>query len=138
MSKEKIIDLFYIEHLQVKEISNIVNTSSAYVTKIIKQDARYSKEKNDRKSKSKEHRKISKNKFIKAARENQRFDDNYDIIQVQHRQAAMELSQRSYLTNESYRKFNSSAYKYNPSRHRYEFDEKLGRSYAIPKYIKER
>ena len=50
----------------------------------------------------------------------------------------MELSQRSYLTNESYRKFNSSAYKYNPSRHRYEFDEKLGRSYAIPKYIKER
>ena len=61
MSKEKIIDLFYIEHLQVKEISNIVNTSSAYVTKIIKQDARYSKEKNDRKSKSKENRKISIN-----------------------------------------------------------------------------
>lgn len=138
MSKEKIIDLFYIEHLPVKEISNIVNTSSAYVTKIIKQDARYSEEKNARKSKSKENRKISKNKFIKATRENQRFDDNYDIIQVQHRQAAMELSQRSYLTNESYRKFNSSAYKYNPSRHRYEFDEKLGRSYAIPKYIKER
>ena len=131
MSKEKIIDLFYIEHLQVKEISNIVNTSSAYVTKIIKQDARYSKEKNDRKSKSKENRKISKNKFIKSARENKRFDDNYDIIQVQNIQAAMELYK-------IYRKFNSSAYKYNPSRHRYEFDEKLGRSYAIPKYIKER
>lgn len=64
MLKEKIINLFFKEHLQVKEISNIVHTSSAYITKVIKQDARYDEEKSIRSNKSKENRKISQNKFI--------------------------------------------------------------------------
>ena len=34
--KEIIIDLFYIEHLKVKEIAENVNLSSSYITKIIK------------------------------------------------------------------------------------------------------
>lgn len=48
--KEIIIDLFYIEHLKVKEIAENVNLSSAYITKIIKQDTRYNTEKLDRKN----------------------------------------------------------------------------------------
>lgn len=36
------------------------------------------------------------------------------------------------------KKWNISAYRYNPSKHRYEFDERLGRSADVPKYIKER
>ena len=59
-------------------------------------------------------------------------------MEEQHRQASLELSKSKYLSNESYRKWNYSAYKYNSSKRRYEFDEKLGRSYDIPKYIKER
>ena len=53
-------------------------------------------------------------------------------------QATRELSKSKHLSNENYRKWNYSAYKYNPSRKRYEFDEKLGRSIDVPKYIKER
>ena len=45
-SKELIIKYFFIEHLKVKEIAEIVHTSSSYITKIIKQDERYSEEKN--------------------------------------------------------------------------------------------
>lgn len=59
-------------------------------------------------------------------------------MQTQHIQASMELSKSKKLTDENYRKWNKSAYKYNPSKHRYEFDESLGRSYDVPKYIKER
>ena len=95
-------------------------------------------EKNFRKSVSKNKRKIAQSEFIKKKREKQRIEDNYSYIQTQHAQATRELSKSSHLSNESYRKWNYSAYKYNPSKQRYEFNEKLGRSADVPKYIKER
>lgn len=136
--KENIITLFYIEHLKVKEIAEKVNTSSAYITKTIKQDTRYMQEKEYRKAISKDKRKVAQNNFIKNKREKQKIDDNYSFVQSQHEQATRELSKSKHLSNENYRKWNYSAYKYNPSRKRYEFDEKLGRSIDVPKYIKER
>lgn len=135
---EKIIDLFYIQHFKVKKIAENLSVSSAYITKIIKQDNRYMQEKEFRKQQSKINRKIAQNKFIKNKRDNKRIEDNYETVESQHIQASKELSKSSYLTNENYRKWNSSAYKYNPSKNRYEFDDKLGRSYAVPKYIKGR
>lgn len=124
-SKKNIITLFYIEHLKVKEIAEKVNTSSAYITKIIKQDNRYLKEKEYRKAISKKKRKNAQNNFIKNKREKQKIDDNYSIVLSQHEQASKELSKSKHLSNENYRKWNCSAYKYNPSKRRYEFDEKL-------------
>ena len=50
--KEKILNLFYIEHLKVKEIAENTNVSSAYITKVIKKDTRYKKEKEFRKNTS--------------------------------------------------------------------------------------
>ena len=52
MSKEEIINLFYIKHLKIKDIAEKINTSNAYVTKIIKQDSRYIEEKEYRKGRS--------------------------------------------------------------------------------------
>lgn len=141
MSKENIIsiiNLFYNEHLKTKEIAEKLDVSSSYVTKIIKQDDRYMKEKNFRKSVSKNKRKIAQNEFTKRKREKQRIEDNYSYIQSQHEQATRELSKSSHLSNESYRKWNYSAYNYNPSKKRYEFNINLGRSADVPKYIKER
>ena len=138
MSKETIINLFYIEHLKVKEISEKVNTSSAYITKVIKQDERYLQEKEYRKSTSKEKRKIAQNNFIKNKRERQKIEDNYSIVQSQHEQATRELSKSKHLSNENFRKWNYSAYKYNPSKRRYEFDSTLGRAADVPMYINDR
>lgn len=136
--KDDITTLFYIEHLKVKEIAEKVDTSSAYITKVVKQDSRYLQEKEYRKAISKDKRKVAQNNFIKNKRENKRIEDNYSFVQSQHEQATRELSKSKHLSNESYRKWNYSAYKYNPSKKRYEFDEKLGRSIDVPKYIKER
>ena len=136
--KDKIIEMFFINHLSVKEIADSIGTSSAYITKIIKTDERYVMEKQYRKEKSKEKRKKDKNNFMKNKREQKRIDDNYSFVQAQHYQATKELSKSRHITNETYRKWNSSAYKYNPLKKRYEFDEKLGRASDIPKYIKER
>ena len=136
--KDKIIEMFFINHLSVKEIADSIGTSSAYITKIIKTDERYVKEKQYRKEKSKEKRKQDKNNFMKNKREQKRIDDNYSFVQAQHYKATRELSKSRHITNETYRKWNSSAYKYNPLKKRYEFDERLGRASDIPKYIKER
>ena len=136
--KDKIIELFFINHLSVKKIADSVGTSSAYITKIVKTDERYIQEKQYRKEKSKEKRKQDKNNFMRNKREQKRIDDNYSFVQAQHYKATRELSKSRHLTNETYRKWNSSAYKYNPLKKRYEFDEKLGRASDIPKYIKER
>ena len=138
MPKENIIELFYNKHLKVKEIAQKLNVSSPYVTKIIKRDDRYIQEKIFRKSVSENKRKIAQNEFIKKKREKQKIDDNYSYVQLQHEQATSELSKSSHLSHESYRKWNYSAYSYNPSKKRYEFDTKLGRSADVPKYIKER
>ena len=138
MSKDEIIKSFYIDHLKVKEIAEKFDTSSAYITKIIKQDTRYIEEKQLRKSISKSNRRIAQNKFIKEKREYQRIEDNYSSVQAQHIQASRELSKSKHLSNESFRKWNYSAYKYNPSKKRYEFDERLGRAADVPKNVKER
>ena len=74
ISKENIINLFYIEHLKVNEIAEKLSFSSAYITKIIKQDNRYLQEKEYRKTVSKTKRKIAQNNFIKAKRERKRID----------------------------------------------------------------
>ncbi len=138
MLKETIINLFYIEHLKVKEIAEKENITSAYITKVIKQDNRYIQEKQYRKTISNEKRKIAQNKFAKNKREKRRTEDNYSALQKQLEQDSRELSKSKYLSNESFRKWNYSAYTYNPSKKRYEFDEQLGRAADVPKYIKER
>lgn len=138
MIKENIISNYYIKHQKVKEISEELGVSTAYITKIIKQDTRYSNEKQYRKERSKSKRKIDQNKFIKHKREKQRIEDNYSALQAQHAQASRELSKSKHLSNKNYRKWNSSAYTYNPSKRRFEFDKNLGRSSDVPKYINDR
>lgn len=136
--KENIINSYYIEHLPVKEIATKQNISSAYVTQVIKQDSRYDEEKENRKNLNHTKRKNAQKDYKRNIREQKRIDDNYSFVQAQHNQAVGELSKGKHLSNESYRKWNYSAYSYNPSKHRYEFDPKLGRSYDVPKFIKER
>lgn len=136
--KELIIKLFFEQHLKVNEIAEIVNVSSAYITKIIKQDSRYLGEKQSRKDISKENRKIAQNNFMKNKREQKRIDDQCSVMKAQHNQDVMELSKRGHMNNQIFRKWNSSVYNYNPSKHRYEFDEQFGRAANVPKYIKER
>ncbi len=136
--KNVIIELFFEQHLKVNEIAEKVNTSSAYITKIIKTDSRYLGEKQRRKDTSGVHRKIAQNSFMKNKREQKRIDDQYYSVQAQHKQAVMELSKRGHMNNQTFRKWNSSVYNYNPSKHRYEFNEKFGRAADVPKYVKER
>lgn len=138
--KSEIISLYYEKHLKVREIAEIEKVDSSYISRIIKQDNRYAIEKQNRKDISKKTHIENTKKSVKRSREKTKFNNNVDdlILKNLHRQASTELSKSSYLTNENYRKWNYSAYKYDPSKKRYEFRKELGRSYDVPQYIKER
>ena len=137
-NKKRIVELYYNYHLKVIDIENMLNISSAYISRIIKLDNRYDVEKAYRKNLNKKKRRIAKLNYIKNKREIKRREDNYNEVLAMHNQDVKELSKSGRLSDEAYRKWNYSAYKYNPSKKRYEFDDSLGRSADVPKYIKER
>lgn len=138
--KQKIIEMYYNEHLMQKEISERLKVSKSFVSQVIKKDPRYKEYKEQKLLKSKEKHNKEIQKRVEKKRKEKQLKNSIDVLVLKkiHEQDSLELSQRSHLSNENYRKWNNSAYKYNPSKKRYEFDETLGRSYDVPKFIKER
>lgn len=138
--KDKILDLYLNKNMKQNQIAKKLNISTSKVSRILKNIPEVKQEKDKRKFQNK----IKHNKDIQTRVEEKRkatqFKNNVDdlILKHLHSQASLELSKRSYLSDGSYRKWNVSAYNYNPSKHRYEFNESLGRSYDVPKFVKER
>lgn len=138
--EDEILKLYFVDKLRPVDIAAKLDIKLYKITRIIQKDERYIKEKISRKSISEEKHKASTKDYIKRTRKNEQFKCKVDdlLLKTMHNQASMELSKRNHLTDENYRKWNYSAYHYNPSKRRYEFDDNLGRSYDVPKYIKER
>lgn len=136
--KDEILDLFFNKKMKQKDIAKLLNIAKSTVSKIVSKDSRFIAEKSLRKANNKVKRNKDIQRRVEQNRKKVQFKNNSDdlILKQMHSQASMELSKRSHLSNENYRKWNKTAYNYNPSKKRFEFDENLGRSYDVPKYIK--
>lgn len=136
--KDEILDLFFDKKMKQKDIAELLNIAKSTVSKVVSKDSRFIAEKSLRKANNKVKRNKDIQRRVEQNRKKVQFKNNSDdlILKQMHSQASMELSKRSYLSNENYRKWNKTAYNYNPSKKRFEFDENLGRSYDVPKYIK--
>ena len=132
-NKEKIIDLFYIKHLKPVDIALQLDISNSYVTKIIKNDSRYHKEKTQRKQQNKIKHKEQTIEYIRKKQKSNK--DSYEALKYQLEKDAEELSYYFDISNRSFRKFNASAYKYNSKRKRFEIDRKLNVSIDVPKTV---
>ena len=130
-NKEKIINLFYNEHLKPVDIALKLGVSNAYVSKVIKKDFRYHEEKNQRKQQNKQKHKEQTIKYMKLKQKSNR--DSYETLKAQLKQDAEELSYYFAISDRSFRKFNASAYKYNAKRKRFEIDKRLTVSIDVPK-----
>lgn len=137
-NRETIIELYFIEKYKPIEISLKLNISKSAVTQVLQTDERYATEKLSRKKANKVKHNENTNSYKRDKRNVNQFKNNVDdlILKSMHRQAISELSKTNKLTNLSYRNWNTSAYKYNSNKKRFEFREELGRSYDVPKYIK--
>lgn len=136
--KEAIIQMYFIDKLRPKDISEKLKISKSAVSQVLKKDKRYIKEKEKRISNNKEKHKERTKSYIKSERKVKQFQRNVDdlILKSMHNQASAELSKGKRLNNMAYRNWNKSAYTYNEKRKGYEFRKELGRSADVPKFIK--
>ena len=137
-NKEKIIDLFFDKKLLIVEIAGKLNISKQYVSKIVRQDFRYTQERENRKLKNKEKQKKRVKNYIYNKRKKERQERLNAMVEMQHIQASMELSGRNTINNRAYRNWNSSIYEYHNKTKDYrvkkDYEDKV--SYAVPKKIK--
>lgn len=136
--KEEILYLYYEKKKKSILISKEINVSSAYITKVIKNDPRYVKEKETRKKENKTNRNKKKVIWNRNKREKIRAARLDGIMEMQHIQASIELSGRKTINNRAFRNWNSSIYKFYDRTKEYRVKEEMKDkvSYAVPKKIK--
>ena len=112
-TKDKIIELFYNEHLRPTDISNKLNVKMPYITRIIQTDSRYINEKEARKQENKEKQKTQKRIYAQNRREKERQEkQDYQKLLVQIDNDNKFLSTKKKVCDLKYAKWNRSAYDY--------------------------
>ena len=112
-TKDKIIELFYNQHLRPTDISNRLNVKMPYITRIIQTDSRYISEKEARKQENREKQKVQKRIYAKNKREKERQEkQDYQKLLVQINNDNKFLSTKKKVSDLKYAKWNRSAYDY--------------------------
>ena len=137
-NKEQIISYFYEEKLNIIAISDKLNVSKQYVSKIIQTDLRYFDEKQRRIKVNKVERNKKKVIWNKNKRKKIREARLDGSMERQHNQASCELSGKHTINNRAFKKWNSSIYKFHSKTKEFRIvdDIKNKVSYAVPKKIK--
>ena len=133
-NKNYILDKYYNEHDKPTDIAKELNVHPSYITKIIKNDTRYIKEKEYRAEISRENRKIAKREWIRNKRQSEADKQLYEFVKQQHIESSKELSYSSEMSDLAFIKWNSSAYHRN-SKGNLVIDRKLKVVSDIPKSI---
>lgn len=134
-NKEKILDLYYNQHLKQNEIAKIVDTTTQYVSKVVRTDKRNIEEKEKRKKENSENRKIYLQEYFKTYNRPKKDDNSYKQMIAQQIQDSMELSfSNSNISDYAFVKWNSSAYHTN-NKGNLVIDRKLKVGFDVPKSV---
>lgn len=134
-NKEKILDLYYNQHLKQNEIAKIVDTTTQYVSKVVRTDKRNKEEKEKRKKENSENRKIYLREYFKTYNRPKKDVNSYEQMIAQQIQDSMELSfSSSNISNYAFVKWNSSAYHTN-NKGNLVIDRKLKVGFDIPRTV---
>ncbi len=109
-TKDKIIELFFTEHLRPVDISKKLKVGMPYITKIIQKDSRYIEEKEARKLESKEKNKIQKRMYAQNKRKKEK--QEYQRLLVQINRDNEYLSTKKKENDLQFANWNRSAYEY--------------------------
>lgn len=110
-NKEKILDLFFNEHLKQVEIAKIVGVKKQYVSRIVKADSRYEEAKANKLKESAVQRKEYLKIYNKTYKRPKQDDNSYEQMQEQLKQDSLELSYyNSGISDYAFAKWNLSAY----------------------------
>lgn len=109
-NKEKILEMYFNNHMKQTQISAQLNVSQQYISKIIKQDERHVLEKDTRKTINANNRKITQLEYQKNYTRKSVKDNSYEQMLAQQKQDAMELSYSNEISDYTFAKWNLSAY----------------------------
>ncbi len=110
-NKEKILDLFFNEHLKQVDIAKMLDISKQYVSKIVKADSRYAEAKQNKLKENAIKRKEYLQEYYQTYQRPKKEDNSYEILKVQQLQDSLELSYSSSNINDyAFAKWNISAY----------------------------
>lgn len=109
--KDKILDLFFNEHLEQIDIAKELNVSKQYVFKIIRTDSRYENTKQNKLQENATKRKEYLKEYFKTYKRPKQEDNSYEQLKAQQNQDSLELSYYScYINDYAFAKWNSSIY----------------------------
>lgn len=110
-NKEKILDLFFNEHLKQVDIAKMLDISKQYVSKIVKADSRYAEAKQNKLKENAIKRKEYLQEYYQTYQRPKKEDNSYEILKAQQLQDSLELSYSSSNINDyAFAKWNLSAY----------------------------
>ena len=115
-TKDKIIELFFTEHLRPVDISKKLKVGMPYITKIIQKDSRYIEEKETRELSNKEKNKIQKRMYAQNKRKKEKQEkqekQEYQRLLVQINRDNEYLSTKKKENDLQFTNWNRSAYEY--------------------------
>lgn len=110
-NKDKILDLFFNEHLEQIDIAKKLNVSKQYVSKIVRADSRYENTKQNKLQENATKRKEYLKEYFKTYKRPKQEDISYEQLKAQQLQDSLELSYSSgNINNYAFAKWNISAY----------------------------
>ena len=138
-NKNEILRLYFEEKLKQVEIAERLKISANAVSKTLKKDERFLREKDIRKQINKRNRNKKIKNYVETKRKIKKEKDDMDYmgVKAKHEQASLELSGgRKPISNKEYRDWNTSAYEYNEKTKSYNLKKGLNAGVDIPKKIK--
>ena len=133
--KERILDLFFNEHLKQVEIAKIVGVKKQYVSKIVKADSRYVEAKQNKIEENAIKRKEYLKDYYKTYKRPKQEDNSYEQLKARQLQDSLELSYSSGNINDyAFAKWNISAYHRN-SKGNLVLNRGLNVGFDVPKTI---
>ena len=115
--KEKILSLYYEQHLKQVDIANKLGVTKQYVSKVINQDDRNISEKESRKQSNEEKRKKYLKRYFTSYYKSKKEDNSYEQLLALQRQDSIEISysNKGKMSNYEYLKWTRNAYEKNKS-----------------------
>lgn len=133
--KERILDLFFNEHLKQVDIAKIVGVKKQYVSRIVKADSRYAEAKQNKLKENAIKRKEYLQKYYQTYQRPKKEDNSYEQLKAQQLQDSLELSYSSGNINDyAFAKWNISAYHRN-SKGNLVLNKGLNVGFDVPKSI---
>ena len=133
--KERILDLFFNEHLKQVDIAKIVGVKKQYVSRIVKVDSRYAEAKQNKLKENAIKRKEYLQEYYQTYQRPKKEDNSYEQLKAQQLQDSLELSYSSGNINDyAFAKWNISAYHRN-SKGNLVLNKGLNVGFDVPKSI---